>query len=317
MTFYANQRCVVTGGCGMVGSHLVEALLAAGAYVLVLDNYARGKQRLKEAQYIYGDAGHERTCIEAFRGAFAVFNLAAHVAGVGYNQRHQTEMFEKNIRLQTAPMVAAAAVNVPHVLQTSSVCVYAPAHNHPAKEESGHVGEPHVANAGYAWAKRMGERAAVWAGLEHCVIVRPSNIYGPRDYFDDRAHVIPALIKKAIHEETIIVNGSGKEQREFIYVEDVARGMLTALEMGQHAGVYNLSTNGQTCTSIADLLWLIQQATETSAKPVQYTAAYDAGDAKRWSDARALSALVATTDPYCTLPEGIARTVAWYKEHHL
>lgn len=309
-TFYENQRCVVTGGCGMVGSHLVEALLALGARVTVLDNYDRGMHRPDGATYTYGDAGQFETCRDVFRGAFAVFNLAAAVAGVGYNQTHHAEMFERNMRLQSTPMLAAAACEVPHVLQTSSVCVYSPEHNHPAIEANGHLGEPHPANAGYAWAKRMGERIALWANLAHVVIVRPSNIYGPRDYFDSKAHVIPALIKKALHDEEIVVNGSGKEEREFIYVEDVVKGMLVAIEHGEHQEVYNLSTDGATCVSIAGLVELIQQATETAEKPVRYTATYDPGDAKRWSSGAAFASLVAT---YTPLGSGIARTVAWYR----
>ncbi len=315
MTFYANQRVIVTGGCGMVGSHLVEALLALGARVTVLDTYDRGQNLIHGAHFKHGDAGHFEVCRETFRDAFAVFNLAATVAGVGYNQTHHAEMFASNMRLQSTPMIAAAACEVPHVLQTSSVCVYAPEYNHPALEANGQKGEPHPANAGYAWAKRMGERVALWANLAHCVIVRPSNIYGPRDYFDDKAHVIPALIRKAIHNEEIVVNGSGKEEREFIYVEDVVRGMLTALEFGAHQGVYNLSTDGQTCVSIAHLAEIIQKVTGTTEKPVRYTAAYDPGDTDRWSSGAAFASLVATSVPVHPLPNGILRTVAWYKEN--
>lgn len=309
--FYTGKRVVVTGGAGMVGSALVRELVALGADVLVQDDFSRGSTYIKGATYIRTDAGNETACRNALKGADALFNLAAWVAGVAYNQGHHGEMFARNVRLQTAPILAAAALGVPHVLQVSSVCVYAPEHNHPAQEAYGHAGEPHPANSGYAWSKRMGERAVAWAGLSHAVIVRPSNIYGPRDYFDERAHVIPALIKKALDDETIRVNGSGHERREFIYVDDVARGMLVALERGQHGAAYNLGTDGETCVSIRWLLSLIQDATGTRDKNVQFASDYDPGDPARRSDCAAIRALGWQHE--VSLTEGLRRTVEWYR----
>lgn len=270
----------------MVGSCLVEKLLKLGANVAVLDNFSRGKTKLDGVSYIYGDAKLEGSCRDAFHGADFVFNLVATVAGVQYNQSHNAHMFESNVALQTMPLRIAAALGVKRFLQTSSVCVYAPEHNHPAQEEYGLVGLPTKANEGYSWAKRMGEYAAMWYAKEsnlHTVIVRPSNIIGIRDYFDELAHVVPALIRKAIEDDTIVVNGTGKEQREFIYVEDVADGMLAALERGQKGRAYNLGTCGHTCESISYVVGIIQESLGIS-KPVEYKQIFDAGDDRRWSD---------------------------------
>lgn len=310
--FYADRRIVVTGGAGMVGASLVTQLHARGADVLVLDDMSRGNAYIPGVPITRIDAGNEAAVRSALNGAFALFNLAAYVAGVQYNQHNHALMFERNIRLQTAPILAAAAIGVPHVLQVSSVCVYDPDHNHPAVEAMGHAGTPHAANSGYAWAKRLGERVVGWSALEHAVIVRPSNIYGPRDYFDDRAHVIPALIKKALTEPVIRVNGSGYERREFVYVDDAASGMLAALEHGAHGGVYNVGTNGATCVSIRQLVTAIQEATGTLDKETVYATDYDAGDPARWSDCTALEALGwrHTTD----LADGLAATVDWYRK---
>jgi GDP-L-fucose synthase len=310
MSFYAGQKVVVTGGAGMVGSSLVTELVRRGAHVLVQDDFSRGKTYVTGAQYVTTDAGSFYACKKALEGAFALFNLAAAVAGVEFNQHNHGLMFDANMRLQATPMLAAAAAGVPHVLQVSSVCVYAPEHNSPALEVNGRDGEPHPANGGYAWAKRMGERVALWAGLERAVIVRPSNIYGPRDYFDERAHVIPALIRKVLRDETIRVNGSGYERREFIYVDDVARGMLAALEHGAHGEAYNIGTSGDTVVSIRQLVALIQQATG-EYKPVAFAESYDPGDPMRQSDASALRALGWRHE--VDLLEGLERTADWYK----
>lgn len=283
MGFWTEKKVIVTGGAGLVGSYLVELLLSAGATVAVFDDFSRGMNRIKGAHYFRVDAGNpESTAI--YKGFDAVFNLAAHVAGVIYNQHNHLEMFERNIRLLTAPLLAAQQAGVPHFLQASSVCVYAPENLTPCREDKGQEGQPTAANEGYSLAKRLGEQAAKWSQIPHVVTVRPSNIYGPRDYFDERAHVIPALIKKALASDTINVNGTGNEYREFLYVEDAARGMMHALEHGAHGEAYNLGTHGDTCVPVRVLVKMIQQTTETEGKPVLFSTEHDAGDSKRYSD---------------------------------
>jgi GDP-L-fucose synthase len=321
VSIFTDKRVVVTGGAGFVGSHLVELLLAQGAEVLVVDDMRRGHSYVHGSTIVRVDAGDPRALARPFQGAYAVFNLAAHVAGVIYNQHNHLEMYRENERVQVAPVLAAERAGVERFLQVSSVCVYSPAHNHPAREEDGQLGEPVAANNGYSWAKRMGERAALWSNIPHVVVVRPSNLYGPRDYFDDRAHVIPALIKKAravpaglpgAECAPIRVNGTGYEQREFLYVEDAARGMLAALEHGRHRVAYNLGTHGASCVRIRDLMAGIQIATDTRDVAVEYASDHDAGDPARWSDCTRM-----TDDTgwrwSTLLADGIQKTVDWHR----
>ena len=216
--------------------------------------------------------------------------------------------------VQPGPILAAVACNGPHVLQVSSVCVYAPGYNAPCHEDNGHAGEPVGANNGYAWAKRMGERVVQWLpDLDHrVVIVRPSNIYGPRDYVDEKAHVIPALIRKVCTSPTIpttpiLVHGTGDEQREFIYVTDVVDGMLYALAHGEHRGIYNLGS--RYVVSIRDLLSAIQGLCATRYR-VQYQDG-DAGDNRRWSDTTRMDDLGWTAPTRLT--DGLQETIAWYR----
>lgn len=309
--FWQDKQVIVTGGAGLLGSQLVPLLLSAGARVLVLDDLSRGAFFDMRAEIKRVDAGEIRALTGYFKEAYAVFNLAAHVAGVIYNQKNHAEMYERNARLQTAPVIAALRMNVQRFIQVSSVCVYAPEHQSPCKEEYGQIGEPHEANNGYAWAKRVGERVTEWAHLPHAVIVRPANMYGPRDYFDQRAHVIPALIKKTLHEDTVKLHGSGDEVREFLYVQDAAKGILHLAEYGRHGEAYNLGTNGdsQTCVSMRRLAELIQVACGVE-KPIVTTGG-NAGDPLRWTDCRKVQA---TGWQHSTsLAEGLKQTVEWYK----
>lgn len=310
--YWWGKHACITGGAGLVGSMLVQLLLDAGARVIVLDDLSRGTTQIesKHARYVVGDAGDKQMCAKWFVGADAVFNLAAYVAGIGYNRTHNNEMFLNNIRLQVAPVMAAAEVGVPRFLQTSSVCIYAEDRQNPCRE-SDIGGEPNAANAGYAWAKRMGEHAAGWAGLKHGVIVRPANIYGVRDYFDERSHVIPALIKKCLSaQDEIRVNGTGAEVREFLYVTDAARGMLVALENGDAGGVYNIGTDGANSCTIAELAYTLRGILGVD-KPIKFSGG-DGGDSRRIVNGDRLAALGWKAE--MPLKIGLETVCDWYKE---
>lgn len=312
--FYAGKRVVVTGGAGMIGYQLVSLLEAAGADVVVLDNFSRGGNKMASPNVSYipqGDATRLHTCCWAMRDAHAVFNLAATVAGVLHNQGHHLEMFQENVQLQTVPLMGAAEAGVPHFLQVSSVCVYAPDQNHPALEENGMVGEPHPANYGYAWSKRLGEKMASVSPVEHVVTVRPSNVFGVLDYFDSRAHVIPALIRKAIYDDEINVYGPRDTAREFIYSSDVAMGMMTALALGEHRGVYNVGCHGDNSLTLEQLVEAIQVATRTTDKEVIFHEGEGGGDPKRWSDCSRIHKL--GWKHSIGLNEGLGLVVDWYR----
>lgn len=314
MSFWDGQQVIVTGGAGFVGSHLVELLLDAGAMVHVADDYSRGSNMVAGAVYHECDVSSseqlQTLCVHT--KPTAIFNLAAAVAGVIYNQSNHLEMYDRNMRLQTVPVQVAETLGTKRFLQVSSVCVYAPDYNHPCEEPYGQLDAPTKANEGYSWAKRMGEHVATWSKISHVVTVRPSNVFGPRDYFDEKAHVIPALIKKALSQNVIEVNGTGKEQREFIYVKDIASGMMYALERGANREVYNIGTHGDTCISIGSLMTMIQRETGTLQKPVKFSSTHDAGDLARWSDCSKIHKL--GWQHKIGMMEGLRQTVNWYLE---
>lgn len=311
-TFWQGKRVAVLGGAGFLGSHVVDLLLSRGSVVAVLDNFSRGTNENPAVANVEVDAGSLPALysIMAVKPWDVVLNLAASVAGVLYNQTHNSEMFSDNVALQSIPVQVCADLKVPRFIQVSSVCVYAPEYAAGAVEESGQLGEPVQANNGYAWAKRMGERVALWADLPSVSIVRPSNMYGPRDYFDDKAHVIPALIKKCLTDDVIEVHGTGDEVREFLYVEDAARGLLAVAEHGAHRGVYNLGTGGVSKTSISNLVKSIQAVTRTLDKPVKFMGG-NAGDKERYSNCEKIESLgfLVFEKPMT----GLEKTVEWYQ----
>jgi len=321
--YWNNRRVVVTGGAGFVGIQLVSELLKAGASVTVLDDFSRGSNKVSGADYIVGDATNKGSCRFAFRGGAVrgvvvdvVFNLAATVAGVLHNMNHHHDMFIENVVLQTAPLAVAEELGVPVFVQTSSVCVYDPANNHPAYE--GHIGSvPHAANAGYSWAKRMGERAVHWSKIERAVIVRPSNIFGPYDYTDERAHVIPALIRKVVHDPVVHLYGHKSTVREFIYSNDVALGMMAAAEHGLNKMAYNIG-----CHNDSDNVWTIEDlvdAIEFSYGTVKEHVWHEdvgGGDPLRWSDCSYARKDLGWQHKV-GLHEGLRETLKWYIDEGL
>ena len=299
----------------MIGSRLVEFLLKAGADVWVLDDFSRGSTKISGARYIRGDATNLNTCLYAFRGASSsptatpadvVFNLAAKVAGVMYNMNHHLDMFYNNVNVLAVPMMVAGRAGVKHFAQVSSACVYNNDHNHPCIEKNGLVGEPDQSNLGYGLAKRMGEYVAMMSDIEHVVVIRPSNVYGPRDYFDDRAHVIPSLIVQ-YHSGNIRPAISGGAVREFLYVDDAARAMMYCMALGDHKTPYNIGTGGATNTSIADLH---RKIAAVFGRNVAGRASSTVSDNIRWSICKRLESLGFKWA--VDIDDGLARTTEWY-----
>lgn len=310
--FYQDRNVVVLGGAGFVGRHLCQTLERRGAEVIVVDNLSRSAaQRENNQPYVIHnhdiarDVRRLRNVLEYY-SPFAVFNLAAAVAGVEYNQNHQNQMFIDNVQLQTIPVMVCEKLGVPHFLQVSSACVYGEDANAPAREDK-LGGEPVGANAGYSWAKRMGERVVQWSSLKHAVIVRPSNIYGPGDWYDDKAHVIPKLINGYVVRTAKLFDG-GKTIREFIYVEDVVRGMLHALEYGANKERFNLGHG--LAISMADLHAMIKDILGTDYFPFEITSEFDPGDSARFSDKSKMTRLgwQAVTPLYA----GLGKTIEAY-----
>lgn len=313
LSVYKDKTAIVLGGAGFIGYHLVGRLLKEGARVIVVDDMSRGRSVNKHARHLWAEVNHMESMLSIFESYSPeyVFNLTAVVAGVLHNQGHHIQMYMDNTAVLFPPVIAAAQAGVPNYLQTSSVCIYSPENQNPCKEESGFDGVPHPANAGYAEAKRDGERAVMWSDLKRAVIVRPSNVVGWGDYYDDKAHVLPALIRRAFEEEgdELQLYGPPDTVREFIDAIDVATGMMTALAYGEDRQAYNIGVNGKGALTIRQLAEKVLSISHIEKK-ITSDESIGGGDPKRWSDASKLNAL--GWEPVVQLDDSIDQAINFY-----
>jgi len=317
--FWRGRTVAVPGGGGFVGSHVVELLLQRGARVIVVDRDRSSVERnlshvLPDLEFRAADLLDADACLRALRGAEVVLNLAARVAGVGYNVEHQAEMFFDNVRMNAHLLEAARVNGAGRFLVVSSSCVYPRDCTVPTPESEGMRGVPESANEGYGWAKRMSEAqgreyAARW-GMQ-VAVARPYNAYGPRDCFEPgKAHVIPALLQRVLSgQDPLVVWGDGSQSRAFLFVEDFARGLLEITERYACAEPVNLGTDEE--IRIRDLVVQVCQAAGCSPR-ITFDGTKPSGQPRSCADVTVLRERVGFC-PVVSIRDGLRRTVEWYR----
>jgi GDP-L-fucose synthase len=307
---FERARVLVTGGAGLIGSPLVELLLERGARVRVaaLDPPSLAPEGV---EYHRLDLTEMSPCLRLCDGMDYVFHLAGIKGSPAMSARRPASFFVPTLAMNTNVLEAARRCGVRRVLYTSTIGVYGPAELF--REDDVWKTFPSERDRFAGWAKRMGELQAeayrIEYGWDRFTIVRPANVYGPRDNFDPRsAMVIPSLIERALSgEDPLVVWGDGSAVRDFIHADDVARGMILMMER-EAAGPINLGSG--VGVSIRRLVELIV-AGVSPAPRVVWDPSQPVGDRVRLMDvgrARALG-----FEARISLEEGIRRTMEWYR----
>jgi UDP-glucose 4-epimerase len=221
-------RVLVTGGAGFIGSHLVDALVAVGRQVRILDNFAGGKRSNLNpaAELVEGDLRDPATVERAVRDVSAVFHLAA-LASVPRSIERPEETNAVNVEGTLSLFVRAGRAKVRRVIFASSSSVYGDAVEMPKRETA----EPKPLSP-YAVSKLAGEHygrmASAHFGVE-VVSLRFFNVYGPRQDPDSPyAAVIPIFLSRLAAGQPLPINGDGGQSRDFTYVGDLVRGIQLA-----------------------------------------------------------------------------------------
>lgn len=319
--FYKGLDVAVTGGGGFVGSHLVERLISEGARVRVvgksgeLRNLSGVKSKLT---YVRADLQDPERSREALQGVSAVFHLAARVGGIQYNMVHPAGMFAPNTSMTVNVLEGCTkSRTVERVLVVSSTCVYSPDCAVPSREEDGFTKEPDPSNIGYGWAKRFSEKAAMFYASEFGLkvgIVRPENIYGPRDNFSvESSHVIPALIRKGMEATgEFVVWGSGKQTRSFTFVADAAEAMTIALERHPLPDPINIGS-GQEIT-IGELSGLLLGLLGKREARIVYDTSKPEGQQRKAASTDKMKSILGYRHAN-SLEEGLKRTIEWVRSN--
>ncbi len=335
-TFWQDQRVIVTGGGGFLGSFVVEKLVQRGATDILVPRARYYDLTERDAiRRLFDDAmlpPEERPAHlkpvslqpSALQRAASpspnliLIHLAAHVGGIGANREHPAEFFYDNLMMGVELMHQAWQRGVSKFVAVGTVCAYPKFTPVPFKEENLWDGYPEETNAPYGLAKKMLLVQAQAYRQQYgfnAIYLLPVNLYGPRDNFDlQSSHVIPALIRKALEarrrgEKELPVWGDGSPTREFLYVEDAAEGILAAAEKYNGPEPVNLGSGFE--ISIRDLAEMIVRLTGFEGRIV-WQSDKPNGQPRRCLDVRRAKEYFGW-EARTPFEEGLRRTIAWYQ----
>lgn len=308
-TFWQGKRVVITGGAGFLGSHIVKLLRPLSPREIVIP---------RSAEY---DLRDPDVCAQVVEGADIVIHLAANVGGIGYNQEFPGTLFYDNLLMGVHLIEEARKAQIEKFVAIGTICAYPKMTPVPFKEEDLWNGYPEETNAPYGLAKKMmlvqGQAYRQQYGF-NTIYLLPVNLYGPGDNFNpDSSHVIPALIKKFVDAKEsgaseVVVWGTGKPTREFLYVEDAARGILLAAEKYNGAEPVNLGSSFE--ISIADLAKTVKKAVGYEGKIVFDSSKPDGQPRRKLDVSRAKQEF--GFESQITFEEGLKKTVEWYENQN-
>ena len=300
-------RYLITGSAGMLGSSLRRLLVNEDAVYLTRED--------ADLTSFEATAALFRTHKPEF-----VIHCAAVVGGIGSNSIHSGDYFRKNILINLNVLEAARLAGVKRLISFMSTCVFPDKTEYPLKENNLHNGAPHPSNFGYAYAKRMLEvQSSAYRKEWNCdfIVAIPTNMYGPHDDFAlEGGHVIPSLIHRTYLRQQegsdLLAWGTGSPLREFVYVDDIAKLTLWALENYSEEEPIIFSSGVE--RSIKELVEIVAEKVKFTGKIVWDSTKPD-GQFRKPSDTAKLCRLLPHFQ-FTPLDEGIEKSVAWFKANY-
>jgi UDP-glucose 4-epimerase len=299
-----SSAVLVTGGSGFIGSHVVDKLVAAGYRPRIFDTRPSQWHDVRTVETVIGDVLQLEDLRRAMRGCAAICHLAA-AADVGEVQAHPAWATELNSTGTLNVLEAAREAGIDRVVYASTVWVYSDVEAEEIDEDTPLVHPAHLYTAGKLSGELYCRSYAELYGLRPTV-VRFGIPYGPRAR---PAAVIPRFVDRALRGEALTIAGSGQQERAFVYVEDLADGVVRALAPEAAGKTYNLA--GSEITTIRRLAEIIRD--EVAPTEIVHTPgrAADLKGAPIISQRAADELGWRATTP---LREGVRRYAAWIQE---
>lgn len=308
--FWKNKRVLCTGSFGFVGIHLCSKLEELGADI----------ESPKSVMFDLRDSVNVRHMFNHYDDVEIVFNLAANVGGIGYNQTHPYSLYFDNAQINLNMIDESIKRKVKKFVQLGTVCAYPKFTSVPFDERTLWDGYPEETNAPYGLAKRNALVQLQAARQEfgfNGIYLLPTNLYGPHDHFDEaKSHVIPALIKKFVeavetNQETVEVWGSGNASRDFLYVEDAIDGIILAAEKWDSSEPLNLGSGEE--IRIGTLVQIISELTGFKGR-INYNVSKPDGQPRRCLRTWRIKEL--GWKPRIDLKTGLKTTIDWYTKNN-
>ena len=310
------SRILITGGAGLVGSHIADQVAARAREVVVLDNFVRGRrENLRQAmaagrvRVVEGDIRDRKLLAEVMAGVDILF----HQAAIRITQCAEEPRLALEVMAAGTYNVLEAAVQakVKRVVAASSASVYGLAEEFPTSERHPPYNNRTLYGATKTFNEGLLRAFHEMYGLDY-VALRYFNIYGPRmDIHGVYTEVLIRWMDRISAGQPPLIFGDGRQTMDFVYIEDVARANLLAAESGAGDEVFNVASGAETSLQqLADTLLKVmgsglkvEHGPERKVNPV----------ARRLADVRAARERIGFT-AQVSLEEGLRRLVAWYQE---
>lgn len=310
INFWKNKRVVVTGGKGFLGSVMVKKLKERDCKkISAIDHNDFELTKLVDIRRMYFEEEPD-----------IVIHLAAVVGGIGANKTNPGSFFYQNAMLGIQLLHEGYVAGIEKFVALGTICAYPKFTSVPFKEEDLWNGYPEETNAPYGLAKKMmlvqSQAYRKQYGF-NSIFLLPVNLYGPGDNFDpESSHVIPALIKKCVDakdegKSEIVVWGTGKPTREFLYIDDAVEGILLATEKYNKSEPVNIGVGSE--ISIKELVAQIAEITGYEGRIVWDESKPD-GQPRRMLDTKK-AGIEFGYKAKMEFEKGLRSTIEWYLQY--